>query len=137
MLSVAASKAGDFHARPMSSRGAFPSPALDQLRRSLTPNLSQLHASAALGNSQSKSLKVFAVPSAGVRAGEVPQRPMQRPPKAGALKVRRPAAQYQVRMQQQLVSELQTGSARSSWEQFVAEILRQGRPARVRRPRAR
>jgi hypothetical protein len=72
----------------MSSRGAFPSPTLDQLRRSITPKLSQLQASAAPGNSESKSLKVFAVPSAGVRAGEIPLRPMQRPPSAGALKVR-------------------------------------------------
>jgi hypothetical protein len=93
MLSGAGSKAGDFHARPMSSRGAFPSPTLDQLRRSVTPNLSQLRASAASGNTPSKSLKVFTVPSAGVRAGDVPQRPMQRPPSAGALKVRRPVAQ--------------------------------------------
>ena len=92
MLSAAGSKAGDFHARPMSSRGAFPSPTLDQLRRSVTPSLSQLQTSAAAaGNAQSKSLKVFTVPSAGVRAGEVPQRPMQRPPSAGALKVCQPA----------------------------------------------
>jgi hypothetical protein len=88
MLSGAASRAGDFPVRPMSSRGAFPSPTLDQLRRSITPKLSQLQASAAPGNSEIKSLKVFAVPSAGVRAGEIPLRPMQRPPSAGALKVR-------------------------------------------------
>jgi hypothetical protein len=71
----------------MSSRGAFPSPTLDQLRRSVTPKLSQLQASPAQAESLSKSVKVFTVPSAGVRAGELPQRPMQRPPSAGALKV--------------------------------------------------
>jgi hypothetical protein len=87
MVSGTASRAGDFAARPMSSRGAFPSPTLDQLRRSVTPKLSQLQASAAEADSSSKSLKVFTVPSAGVRAGEIPQRPMQRPPSAGALKV--------------------------------------------------
>ena len=91
---VASSRAGDFSVRPMSSRGAFPSPTLDQLRRSVTPKLShvtpklsQLQSSAAAANSLSKSIKVFTVPSAGVRAGEIPQRPMQRPPSAGALKV--------------------------------------------------
>ncbi len=84
---VASSRAGDFSVRPMSSRGAFPSPTLDQLRRSVTPKLSQLQSSAAAANSLSKSVKVFTVPSAGVRAGEIPQRPMQRPPSAGALKV--------------------------------------------------
>jgi hypothetical protein len=89
MLSVAGSRAGEFQPRPMSSRGAFPSPTLDHLRRSVTPTLSQLQASAAAANAQSKTLKVFSVPSAGVRAGELPQRPMQRPPSAGALKVSR------------------------------------------------
>jgi hypothetical protein len=87
MLSRSESQTGGLLPRPMSARGAFPSPTLDKMRRSVTPTLSQLQSSTAAGHAQSKSLKVYAVPSAGVRAGELPQRPVQRPPSAGALKV--------------------------------------------------
>ena len=57
-----------------------------QLRRSVTPKLSQLQSSAAAAKSLSQSIKMFTA-SAGVRAGEILQRPMQRPPSAGAIKV--------------------------------------------------